>query len=122
MECLCLIHNILKRHSVCHQFIVDNRLLLVCRIVRLQEPLSAKGQVFGEAVVSLNLGRALMHRAVLASSRIHVKRNLVRTATPSSWSANAKRFRELKLLIRASTAEGVSVPPWIASASCMSIP
>jgi hypothetical protein len=52
MERLCLIHNILQHHSICHQFIVDNRLLVVRWIVRLQEPLSAKSQVFGEAVVS----------------------------------------------------------------------
>ena len=104
MECLCLIHNILQRHSICHQFIVDNRFLLVRWIVRLQEALTAKSQAFGEAVVPLNLGRAFMHRA---AHRIVANPRLVRTATPSSWSASAKRFRELKLLIRASTAEGM---------------
>jgi mono/diheme cytochrome c family protein len=70
-----------------------------------------------EAVVPLNLGRAFMHRAahrIVANPR---QEKLGAHRDPSSWSASAKRFRELKLLIRASTAEGASVPPWIASAS-----
>jgi hypothetical protein len=44
-----------------HEFIVDDRLFLVRRIVRLQTPFAAKIQKFRELVVTLNFCRALVN-------------------------------------------------------------
>ena len=49
----------LCRHRIGHEFIVDDRLFLVRRTVRLQTPCAAKIQEFRELVVTLNFCRAL---------------------------------------------------------------
>src|ERR1700730_18830885 len=49
-------------HSVGYEFIVDDRLFLVRRTVRLQTPFAAKIQEFRELVVTLNFCRALVNR------------------------------------------------------------
>ena len=51
----------LSGHSVGHEFIVDNRLFFVGRIVCLQTTLVTKIQEFRELVVTLNLCRTLVN-------------------------------------------------------------
>src|SRR5450631_4082198 len=61
MQRLGLIGHSLQRDRVRHEFIVDDGFLLIGGVVGSKQSIPAKGQVFGELVVSLDLGRALMH-------------------------------------------------------------
>jgi hypothetical protein len=61
MERLRLIDDVLQRDGVCDQFVVDDGLLLIRRIVRSQQAVFAEGEVFRELVVSLDFRGALMH-------------------------------------------------------------
>jgi hypothetical protein len=58
-----LIDHSLQRDRVRHEFIVDDGFLLIGGVVGSKQSIPAKGQVFGKFVVSLDLGRALMHGA-----------------------------------------------------------
>lgn len=63
MQGLGLVNHGLQCHRIGYEFIVDDGFLLVGRIVGSKQSISAKGQVFREFVVSLDLRRTLMHGA-----------------------------------------------------------
>jgi len=63
MQRLGLINHGLQRDRVRHELVVDDGFLLVGGIVRSKQSVPAKGQVFGELMVSFDLGGALMHGA-----------------------------------------------------------
>src|SRR5271170_2681359 len=63
MQRLGLIDHRLQRNRVCDELVVNNGLFLICGVVGPKMTAAAEGQMFGESVVSLDLGRTLMHGA-----------------------------------------------------------
>ena len=63
MQRLSLIDHGLQRDRVRNEFIVNDGFLLICGVVGPKMTAAAKGQMLGESVVSLDLGRTLMHGA-----------------------------------------------------------